>query len=157
MIVLVRSGMVFASNVGKAALVFGVSGLLYNSDVLLYDYNTESLWSQLMGESVAGELKGVRLPQIPVHHTTWRAWQDLHPGTTVMSADTGHSRDYSQSAYTGYERSRRLYFKVSNRAPSDYHRKEMVLGVEVEGQFKTYPFKELARHREAVLVDTGNR
>jgi len=51
------TGMVFASNVGDTALVFGVSGLLYNSDVLLYDRNTESLWSQLMRKAVSGPLK----------------------------------------------------------------------------------------------------
>jgi hypothetical protein len=150
------SGVVFASNVGESALIFGVSGLLYNSDMLLYDYNTESLWSQLLGEAVTGKLKGVELPKIPAYHTTWRAWRNLHPDTTVMSHDTGHSRDYDRTAYDGYDRSRELYFKVSHEAPAKYHPKEMVLGVEVDGHFKAYPFKELARHREALWSDVVN-
>lgn len=65
------TGVVFASNVGASALVFGVSGLLYNSDVLVYDRNTESLRSQLMGQAISGRLKGVKLPQIPAFHTAW--------------------------------------------------------------------------------------
>jgi hypothetical protein len=123
------AGVVFASNVGESALVFGVSGLLYNSDVLLYDRNTESLWSQLMGQAISGRLKGVKLPQIPVFHTTWGEWRARFPKTEVLSIGTGYQRDYHKNAYAGYEKSRRLYFSVTNKAPKDYHPKEQVMGV----------------------------
>jgi hypothetical protein len=118
------TGLVFASNVGDSALVFGVSGLLYNSDVLLYDRNTESLWSQRMGQAISRRLKGVKLPQIPAFHTTWGEWRARFPNTGVLSIETGYQRYYHKKAYVGYEKSRRLYFSVTNKAPRDYHPKE---------------------------------
>jgi len=152
------TGMVFASNVGDSdtALLFGVSGLLYNSDVLLFDRQTESLWSQILGKAVTGPLKGTELPQLPAAHTTWRAWQERHPDTLVLSTDTGFGRDYRRNPYAGYERSRRLYFDVANQAPRDYHPKALVLGVKVDGAQKAYPFEELEASGEAVLKDTVN-
>jgi len=66
------TGMVFASNFADIALQFGVSGLLYESDVLLYDRNSESLWSQIVGQAIAGRQKGTGLPQLPAVHTTWK-------------------------------------------------------------------------------------
>ena len=70
---------------------FGVSGLLYNSDMLLYDRASESLWSQLMGRAVTGPMKGERLQLIPLEHTTWSDWRTRHSDTLVLSRDTGHS------------------------------------------------------------------
>ncbi len=140
------TGVVFASDAGETSLIFGVSGLLYNSDVLMYDRNTESLWSQLMGQAISGRLKGVKLPLLPVFHNSWSEWQSRYPDTKVLSLDTGYMRNYSESAYAGYEKSRQLYFKVNNKAPKDYHPKEWVLGVEVDGVFKAYPFKELTEN-----------
>ena len=150
------TGMVFASNVVDRALLFGVSGLLYNSDVLLFDRATESLWSQILGRAVTGPLRGAELPQLPATHTTWGAWRERHPETLVLSTNTGYGRDYRRSPYAGYERSRRLYFQVANRAPRDYHPKALVLGVKVDGTQKAYPFEELEAHGGGVLDDTVN-
>jgi hypothetical protein len=143
------SGMVFASNAADGALILGVSGLLYNSDVLLFDRNTESLWSQILGEAVSGPLRGTPLPQLPAFHTTWADWRARHPETKVLSTDTGYARNYRSSPYGGYEQSPRLFFRVANRAPKDYHPKAWVIGVEVDGVHKAYPFEELeARNLE---------
>ena len=150
------TGMVFATNVQDVALVFGVSGLLYNSDMLLYDRNTLSLWSQILGEAISGPLVGTSLPQLPARHTSWRQWQSEHPETKVLSRDTGFRRDYGRSPYRGYEKSRRLYFEVANNAPDTYHRKALVMGVSVDGTHKAYPFEELARNGEARFIDTVN-
>lgn len=150
------TGMVFASNVADSALVFGVSGLLYNSDVLLFDRNTDSLWSQIMGQAITGPLKGTELPQLPATHTTWGRWVGEHPDTLVLSTETGFGRNYRQNPYAGYERSRRLYFDVANRAPRDYHPKALVLGVKVDGVTKAYPFEELEAMGSTVLEDTVN-
>jgi hypothetical protein len=138
------TGVVFAANIADTALVFGVSGLLYNSDVLLYDRNSESLWSQLMGKAIAGKMKGTLLPQLPVEHTSWKDWQIRHKETVVLSRDTGTRRDYGRSPYSGYEKTRRLYFNVSNKSPNSYHPKERVIGVEVDGMHKAYPVSELS-------------
>lgn len=150
------TGMVFAANVRETALVFGVSGLLYNSDVLLFDRNTESLWSQILGEAVSGPLKGTELPQLAATHTTWGDWRSRHADTLVLSTDTGFGRNYRRKPYQGYDRSRQLFFEVANRAPPDYHPKALVMGVEVEGEYKAYPFEELKALGQERFEDVVN-
>ena len=150
------TGVVFRSDVAGKVTEFGVSGLLYNSDVLLYDKNTESLWSQIMGEAVAGKLVGEKLSPIPVNHTTWRDWLAQHPDTRVLSTETGFFRDYDRNPYQGYEQSRQLYFGVNNRAPDNYHPKEQVVGLEFDGVYKAYPFVELEKNGQPRFKDTVN-
>lgn len=150
------TGVAFYSDVAGKVTEFGVSGLLYNSDVLLYDRNTESLWSQIMGEAVAGKLLGEKLKPIPISHTTWRDWLAQHPDTKVLSTETGYSRDYDRNPYAGYDRSRQLYFSVNNTAPENYHPKEQVIGLEFNGVYKAYPFVELEKHGQSRFKDTVN-
>ena len=135
---------------------FGVSGLLYNSDVLLYDRDTESLWSQIMQQAISGERVGQRLTALPISHTTWRDWLGQHPDTLVMSDETGYSRDYQRNPYAGYEESRFTYFAVNNEAPDNYHPKEVVLGLEVGGVYKAYPFVELEKQGKSRFIDSVN-
>ena len=88
------SGVAFSAGVDGKELTFGVSGLLYNSDVLLYDRETGSLWSQLAAKSVNGPLKGRELTQWPLQHTTWEDWRARYPGTRVLSTNTGFGHMY---------------------------------------------------------------
>ena len=135
---------------------FGVSGLLYNSDVLLYDRETESLWSQIMSQAISGPRVGTMLTAIPVSHTTWHDWLTDHPETLVMSDDTGYFRDYQRDPYAGYEESRYIYFAVNNEAPDSYHPKEVVVGLGIDGVYKAYPFIELEKQGKARFSDTVN-
>ncbi len=96
------TGMAFSSLIEGRHLRFGVSGLLYNSDVLLYDLETESLWSQIMGTAVTGAMRGTHLTHLPLLHTTWKKWQELHPDSQVLTEDTGFVRDYGRNPYAGY-------------------------------------------------------
>lgn len=139
------TGMAFSAGIGGRSTSFGVSGLLYNSDVLLYDRESESLWSQIMGEAVSGPMVGTRLEHLPASYTTWRDWSTRHPDTLVLSMDTGYNRDYSRSPYAGYEDSNQVWFPVANR-DGRYHAKELVIGLELDGHVKAYPFAELSRH-----------
>ncbi len=145
------TGMAFSAQVDDRTRTFGVSGLLYNSDVLLYDRETESLWSQIMRKAISGKMKGSELSQLPLAHTTWRDWRDRHPRTLVLSTETGYARDYSRTPYEGYESSPQVWFPVANRN-TRYHPKELVLGVRVEEKTKVYPFAELSKALP-VLVD----
>lgn len=138
------SGMVFLASINNKAYTFGVSGLLYNSDVLLYDRQTHSLWSRLMSQAISGSNKGKRLVSLPVLHTTWLDWKTRHPDTLVLSTDTGYLRDYSDSPYTAYLNNPQIMFPLSN-VNRRYHSKEVVLGLEINGQFKAYPFIELEK------------
>jgi hypothetical protein len=147
------SGMSFVVQFGDEEMKFGVSGLLYNSDVLLYDYGTGSLWSQLLSSAISGPLKGYDIPAIPTAHTTWRDWQARHPDTQVLSTDTGFRITYRGSPYNDYKRSGRLMFPVAERSNA-YRNKELVLGISIDGVDKTYPFKELRKHDQASFTDT---
>ena len=146
----------FDASIDGKVTEFGVSGLLYNSDVLLYDRNTESLWSQITSSSISGKMVGKKLKRIPISHTTWRDWLQKNPETLVLSDETGHFRDYTRNPYAGYESSRTLYFAVNNRAPDTYHPKELVIGLDFDGVYKAYPFVELEKNGKPRFTDNIN-
>ena len=149
------SGVVFRSAIDGNDLQFGVSGLLYNSDVLLYDRATESLWSQLLRKAVSGPYKGTALQTLPVHHTTWGDWQKRHPQSEVLTPQTGYSRDYEGNPYAGYEDEEHIYFPVGEKSTA-YHPKERVLGVSVGNRHKAYPFLELEKNNRPQFFDEIN-
>jgi hypothetical protein len=138
------TGMAFEPPAAVAQQGFGVSGLLYNSDVLLYDRATQSLWSQILGIAVTGPLKGERLRSVPLTHTSWADWQRRQPETQILSTDTGYRRDYTHDPYAGYGQVQRLMFDVQHR-DGRFPLKEWVLGIEVDGAAKAYPFSALDR------------
>ena len=147
------SGVVFSSEVGGKTLEFGVSGLLYNSDVLLYDRQTHSLWSQLLRRAVSGEYSGENLAVLPVQHTTWRDWREQYPDTKILLPPEDSGRDYSANPYRGYDKSAALYFPVSPEAPGEFHPKEWVLGARAGGETKAYPFSELQKNGAKKVAD----
>ena len=120
----------------------GTSGFLYNSNKLMYDRATDSLWNTLLGEPVIGPLVGKRisLKRRSVVTTSWGEWRKRHPQTTVLSLDTGHRRDYGEGvAYKDYFATDRLMFNVS-RVDTRLANKEDVLGL----VFAEEPGKALA-------------
>ncbi len=150
------TGAVFSATVGGDILDFGVSGLLYNSDVLLYDRQTQSLWSQIRGQSISGSYVGTELVQLPTQHTTWKRWREQYPETTVLSTDTGYVRDYSRNPYGDYISSRQLYFPVEHEAENDLHPKETVLGITIGESRKAYPFTVLQTQGKERFQDNLN-
>lgn len=96
----------------------GTSGFLYRSNKLMYDHETKSFWSTLKGEPVVGELvgKGFSLDRRYCVTTTWGDWKRQHPETTVLSLDTGHSRNYGEGvAYKSYFGTDKLMFTVPGK------------------------------------------
>lgn len=96
------SGIVFNRRVRDSILQFGVSGLLFESNLLMYDLETESLWSQAAGEAVVGEYSGTELDIFPLQVITFSELKNKHPDSSVLSTDTGYSRNYSSTPYGGY-------------------------------------------------------
>ncbi len=140
---LAASGIAHSAKIGGRPVSFGTSGLLYNSNLVMYDRGTQSLWPQLSSRAISGPLEGQKLETVPLSHTTWADWRSRHPDTRVLSTDTGHRRDYSRDPYAGYERSKRVHFPVAHR-DGRYPPEELVVGVELNGETKAYPFTELA-------------
>jgi hypothetical protein len=138
------TGMAFEAAVQGQRHTFGVSGLLYQSDLLMYDHQTESLWSQVGMHAVAGPLTGKKLSPIVLDHTTWGEWRTAHPSTVVLSTKTGSFRNYDRDPYAGYDESSELFFDIAH-VDSRYHPKEWVIGLEIDGVTKAYPFRELRK------------
>lgn len=144
----------YSRRVGEEVLSFGTSGLLYRSNKLMYDHQTESLWMTLPGEPVSGPLaaSGLQLKKLPVVVTTWGEWLRRHPATRVLSLDTGHQRDYRPgAAYGDYFASPRTIFPVARR-DARLPPKEEVFALVINGRPKAYPLAAL--RREPVLNDT---
>ena len=121
---------------------FGVSGRLYKSNVLLYDHQTESLWSQLMDRAIAGPAAGKNLRVLPSSRIKWKTWRQRNPSTQVLSDDTGFYRDYSIDPYEGYYRLGSLMFPVGD-VRRDMSAKEPVLGIEIKNHAKAYRLDRL--------------
>lgn len=138
------TGLAFTSRHDERKLSFGVSGLLYESDMLMYDRETNSLWSQIPGKAVTGPLAGASLQRLSVTHVTWSQWLQDYPDSLVLSDNTGFTRDYNRTPYAGYEHTERLFFPVSKQ-DSRYTNKTLVLGLEQDGKAKAWPFPELAK------------
>ncbi len=84
-------------------LSFGTSGRLFNSSLVMYDRQTESLWAHFNGEALAGVFAGDRLDRLPVQTISWQSWFADHPEGLVLSRDTGEDRDYGRNPYQGYD------------------------------------------------------
>ncbi len=141
---LCATGLVFDRRVDGETRSFGVSGLLYQSDVLFYDRETESLWSQIHSRAVTGPELGKRLKMLRSEMALWGEWKRAHPHTSVLSRDTGHRRDYSRSPYDGYSQSERILFPVE--FDRRYSAKMPTVGVRlVGGPARAYPAVEVAR------------
>lgn len=135
--------MAFEAELNGRAATFGVSGLLYNSDVLLYDLESESLWSQILGRAVAGPMAGTRLKVLPLVETTLGEWLKENPSSLLLSRDTGFRRDYDRDPYAGYQDDTGVWFPVAHKDPR-FHPKERVLGVTLGDHARAYPFSELS-------------
>ena len=135
-------------------VTFGTSGFLYQNNKLMYDRKTDTLWHSLTGEPVVGELalSGEKLTRHPVTVTTWEQWKEQHPDSTVVSLDTGFSRQYlapreKGSAYYEYRNSPRAMFptfKVDDRIPE----KENVVGLSSgTGEAIAFPVERVVAER----------
>ncbi len=139
----------FESRVNGRAFRFGTSGLLYRSNKLMFDEETRSLWSTFEGVPVVGSLvgSGITLQARAIVTTTWKEWRTEHPDTSVLSLDTGFTRDYSEgAAYRDYFSTDRLIFQVS-KIDTRLRNKAEVLVMQL-------PDRAAADRRVPVAIDT---
>lgn len=107
------SAIVFDATVDGQVLTFGVSGKLFESNLLMYDRTTESLWSQARGEAVIGDLLGTVLEIYPTQVLTFAQVKEQFPDVQILSRETGHRRDYDLDPYSGYGENENTLFPVS--------------------------------------------
>ena len=149
------SAMVFDRKIDGEVRTFGVSGLLYRSDLLMYDRESESLWSQLGMKALSGPLVGKELTLLPSEYSTWKAWREKYPRGKVLSTDTGYSRNYGREAYASYFASEKTMFPVPHTR-KELPNKSLVIGLVIDGEAKAYPLELLSAHK-AVEDRVGNK
>ena len=136
----------YSTKINGEVISFGTSGWLYQSNKLMYDRGTKTLWHQFLGEPAVGELvgSGIELEVLPVTLTTWVDWVAAYPNTTVLNIDTGvysalsyRVEEDRSSIYSRYRRSNETMFPVPVRSDrlSD---KSRILGLTLNGSSKAY-------------------
>ncbi len=136
---LCNTAIAFDRRVGNRTLSFGTTGNLRNSDLVMYDRQTESWWQQFGGAGVVGRYAGRHLRQLPVRIVAWREFHRVHPHGLVLSRSTGYSKPYGSNPYVGYDDvASPPFFPVKNGKDQRLPPKERVVFI--------------ARGREAVAV-----
>lgn len=133
---------------------FGVSGLLYNANLILYDRNTDSNWSQLRLECVNGELINDKPQLMNVVETNWKTWKTMYPNTQVLNTQTGFSRTYGTSPYGDYATNNSRFIFVPEITNEALPNKERVYAIIADNTAKVYQFS--AFNNGAVIRDTFN-
>ncbi len=139
---LCRTGIAYHRKIQGKTYEFGVSGKLYNSNLVMYDRQTDSLWSQVEGLAIRGPMTGTELKAVGVDTVTWKEWKTSHPQTLVLSKETGYNRPYDKDPYTSYFNSSNVMFPLDNEDDRLYP-KDVVYGIEVNGTYKAYPEKKI--------------
>ncbi len=151
---LTGSGIAFDPTVNGKFRVLGVSGLLYENNLTMFDRETETLWNQMLLGGVCGPDRGTPLDRIPVVEATWGYWKSLHPNTTIITTDTGWNMPYGIYPYGDYARITNpvTLFPTSAYDPARPP-KELVLGVQTGGEAVAYPFGVLEELGETVALN----
>ncbi len=132
---------------------FGVSGLLYNSNVIPYDRLTGSYWSQLRLNSVNGRMRGHQVKTFNTIETTWKTWKMLFPETRVQSTATGYNRSYDYYPYGDYQTNNQNLIFPFKPHDSRLDAKEKVMAVIINGKAKAYRFKSFSEGYLHVVED----
>lgn len=141
---LTGSAVLWEGFAGSADKTFGTSGFLYNSNLVLYDRETRSLWSQMLEQSIGGPSILAIPDKLQVIETTWGTWLEMYPQTTVMTTQTGFTRSYGVYPYGSFRSDNSLVFSVDNLADDRLHRKERVVGLAVGSSRKVYPISSFS-------------
>ncbi len=124
---------------------FGVSGLLYNTNLILYDRNTDSNWSQLKLECVNGTLINNKPKLVNVVETNWGTWNKLYPNTKVLSTDTGFSRTYGNYPYGDYKTNQDFFLFNATPTNNALPNKERIYAILDGDKSKVYQFSKFGK------------
>ena len=126
---------------------FGVSGNLRNSDLIMWDRQTQTWWQQLTGEAIVGELAGHQLELIPAQIISWADFKEANPDSLVLSRDTGFDRPYGGNPYAGYDRVDRPPFLFNGEKDDRLLPKERVAAFNIGEVSAAFPFPLLEIER----------
>ncbi|MBI4884638.1 MAG: DUF3179 domain-containing protein [Actinobacteria bacterium] len=141
---LCNSAVAYDRRVEGRVMRFGTSGLLWNSALVMYDRQTETLWSHFTGEAIVGLLVGTELETFPVATLPWGVWRDAHPDGLVLSRDTGYDRDYGSNPYPGYDDVTKQPFLFEGEVDGRFTAMTRVVGIEHDGEAVAIPLVQLS-------------
>lgn len=130
---------------------FGVSGLLYNSNLIPYDRSTDSNWSQMRLDCVNGERIGTNIELIHIVESNYGTILEMYPDAQVLTTNTGFSRNYSVYPYGGYRTNSQLIFPIDGELNSTLAPKERILGVQVGSETTGFTFDNFAGSGSSVV------
>ena len=133
-----------ADVMGGVEVSFGVSGALYNSNMLMFDNQTSTLWSQLLGVGSVGALTDTRLLRYPAQIVSFAEFRMAYPDAPVLSRDTGFNRRYGQNPYVGYDDVDSPAFLFEGETDGRLPPKTRVISVETPDEDVAYPFEVLS-------------
>jgi len=141
--------------INNSITTFGVSGKLYNTNLMPYDRATDSYWSQMRLDCVNGDLIDTKIETFPVIETTWETWQEMYPDSEIMTRETGFDRNYNAYPYGDYRtNNNNIIFPVNNldaRLPA----KDRVLAVLTDSKNKVYPYQNAGLENVTYLEGSG--
>ena len=149
---LCNSAVAYDRRLDDRVLDFGTSGLLYNSALVMYDRQTETLWSHFTGEGIVGELTGTDLDVYPLATVSWKTFREADPDGVVLSRDTGFSRDYGRNPYPGYDDVDGVPFLFQGEVDGRYTALTRIVGVEAGDAAVGIPLADL---REAEVITSS--
>ena len=152
---LCNSAIVFDRRLEGVVYDFGTSGNLRNSDLVMWDRQTESWWQQLTGEAIVGELAGKKLTFLPAYMISWSEFKAAHPNGTVLSRDTGFRRNYGTNPYSGYDRADSFPFLFRDDPDGRLPPKERIAAVTIGGVDAAFPFSILEEERVVSYTVNG--
>lgn len=141
---LCNTGVAFERAFQGQVLDFGTTGRLRYSNLIMYDRQTETWWQQATGEGIAGEFTGRQLTFVPASLISWADFKAAHPEGTVLSRETGYSRDYGRNPYTGYDDVNNSPFLYRGpETPGVLPPMARVVTVDLNGEAVGYPYDVL--------------
>jgi len=148
------SAIVFDRRVKNTTLFFGVSGLLRNSDLVMYDFLTESFWQQFTRKAIVGDFTGTELKVLYSQVISFEDFWKNYPDGLILSTDTGYKRKYGMNPYFDYDNPEKKPFMFNGKINKNIPLKEKVIGIQIDNITKAYPYS--ISKKEKVINDTVN-
>ena len=159
---LCRTAVLFDRRLGDRRLYFETSGLLYNSNKVMVDRQTDTLWNQLTGEALAGPLAGATLEKLPSMAARWRDWVAAYPGSLTLALPSPVVFEDPERAPISYDYepgvAQSLYFESDDvwfpifDTPDVFALKSEVVTVELDGSFLAVELQALTDHGPILLT-----
>lgn len=151
-----NSSIVFDRRLDNRTFSFGLAGFVHGANMVMYDRETESWWQQFTGEAIVGDLTGKELIRLPSQMISFGEFSAAFPTGQVLSRQTGYRRDYGRNPHLRYDNIERSPSHFRGKPDTRLIPMEKVIGVEVAGRTKAYPYS-ISRARRVIYDQIGSQ